>query len=124
MFVRRFEQYFIGIQQVVTSDDERTFHSVSKYLASFGVSFSTTPANYHEKRAERYIQVSNSCTFRIFTIRTTCHFALYIIKCMNSISTKTSYPYTPSLTYILSQLFPLLLLVKPDYFIRFIRSSR
>jgi hypothetical protein len=40
----------------ITSDDESTFHATSNTLVAIGVEVTFTPAGFHQKRAERYIQ--------------------------------------------------------------------
>jgi hypothetical protein len=42
--------------QHITSDDERVMKAATLYLASRGISITTTPAQFDEKRIERHIQ--------------------------------------------------------------------
>ena len=42
--------------QYINSDDERVMKAATLYLASRGISITTTPAQFHEKRIERHIQ--------------------------------------------------------------------
>ena len=44
----------------ITTDDEKNFLSTKDGLATYGIQFSSTPAGFHEKRAERYIQTLKS----------------------------------------------------------------
>jgi hypothetical protein len=45
---------------LITSDDEKNFLSVRESLISWKIKLNSTPANFHEKRAERYIQTLKS----------------------------------------------------------------
>jgi len=44
----------------ITTDDEKNFNSTKDELAIYGIKLTTTPADFHEKRAERYIQTLKS----------------------------------------------------------------
>jgi len=87
---------------LITTDDEKNFLSVRNDLASWLIKLTSTPANFHEKRAERYIQtvkarvraIKASLTY-VLPPELDCEAYLYGIKCMNLTPNKVSYPLTP-----------------------------
>jgi len=87
---------------LITTDDEKNFLSVRSDLASWLIKLTSTPANFHEKRAERYIQtlksrvraVKASLTY-VLPSQLDCEAYLYCIKSMNLTPNKVSYPLTP-----------------------------
>jgi hypothetical protein len=87
---------------LITTDDEKNFLSVYNDLKAWLIKMSSTPAEFHEKRAERYIQTLKS---RVRAIKASlpyvlpsqldCEAYLYGIKCMNLTPNKVSHPLTP-----------------------------